>query len=292
MKCTVCSEASNEPLCVCGYSFEDDRIVDLLRLRRKVESVAPWPARVRLVHAITRFQKCKGISGRQTAKALGFSPAQHHRTVTLADALDRYPQLAQCRNEDAARRKQSSLKNNPPNSDQTSSEADAFDSEEDLQKYLAQHWDATNLGKDWKLYGNGHVNTREIGIIDLLAQHRHRPSWLLVELKVHKTSDEVLGQVLRYMGWVKQHLAGENDTVEGLIIASGTDPQTWYGLKCLSDVRMMCYRLRDDALELLEPSSPDFVKALAALSSLDPSQQLELLQRLKLLGTAQGEQRN
>jgi hypothetical protein len=234
----------------------------------------------------------QGISGRQTAKALGFSPAQHHRTVTLADALDRYPQLAQCRNEDAARRKQRSLKYNPPNSDQTSSEVDAFDSEEDLQKYLAQHWDATSLGKDWKLYGKGHVNTREIGIIDLLAQHRHRPSWLVVELKVRKTSDEVLGQVLRYMGWVKQNLAGEDDTVEGLIIASGTDPQTWYGLKCLSNVRMMCYRLRDNALELLEPSSPDFVKALAALSSLEPSQRLELLQRLKLLGTAQGEQRN
>ena len=289
MRCPVCSEASNEPLCVCGYSFEDDRIVDLQRLRSKVESVAPWPAQVRLVQAVTRFQKSKGLSGRRTAKALGFSTTQHHRTVTLADALDRDPQLAQCRNEDAARKKQKALKNKPPNSDQTSSEADAFDSEEDLQKYLAQHWDATSLGKDWKLYGNGHVNTGEIGIIDLLAQHRNRPSWLVVELKVHKTSDEVLGQVLRYMGWVKQHLAGENDTVEGLIVALGTDPQTWYGLKCLSDVRMICYRRRDDALELSEPSSPDFVKALAALSSLDPSQQLELLQRLELLGTAQGE---
>ncbi len=290
MKCPVCSEATNEPSCACGYSFEEDKIVDLLRRRSKVGSVTPWSERVRFVRAVTRFQKCKGISGRQTAKALGFSASQHQRTVTLADALDQYPQLAQCRNEDAARRKQRSLENSPPSGDQIWSEADAFDSEEDLQKYLAQHWDATSLGNDWKLYEKGRVNTREIGIIDLLGQHRHRPAWLVVELKVHKTSDEVLGQVLRYMGWVKRHLASENDTVEGLIIASGTDPQTWYGLQSLSDVKMMCYRFRDDVLELLEPSSPDFAKALAALESLDPSQRLELLQQLKLLGTAQEEE--
>ena len=290
MKCPVCSEATNEPHCMCGYSFQDDEIVDLQRLRTKAQSVTPWAAWVRLVQAVTHFQKRKGISGRQTAKALDMSPSQHHRTVALADDIDRYPQLALCRNEDAARRKLRLLRNISPNGETVSSEDDAFDLEEGLQKYLLQHWDETSLGKDWKLHKEGHVNAGEIGIIDLLGQHRHQSSWLVVELKVLKTSDEVLGQVLRYMGWVKQHLAGENDTVEGLIIASGADRKTRYGLRCLSNVRMMCYRLRDDTLELYEPPSLDFANALAAIPRLDPSQRVELLQQLEQLAAARGEE--
>jgi len=107
----------------------------------------------------------------------------------------------------------------------------------------------------------------------------------VVELKVLKTSDQVLGQVLRYMGWVKQHLAAENDTVDGLVIAQGTDTQTWYGLKCLPNVRMMCYRRREGALELSEVTNPAFDRALAALAGLDRDQRLDLLEKLKRLET-------
>ena len=46
---------------------------------------------------------------------------------------------------------------------------DDFNGEADLQHYLEQHWDETSLGKDWKLYGRGHVNAGKAGIIDLLA---------------------------------------------------------------------------------------------------------------------------
>lgn len=49
---------------------------------------------------------------------------------------------------------------------------------------------------------------------------------LIVELKVERGPDEVCGQIMRYFGWVKRHVANDKP-VRGLIIAqhiSDRDP--------------------------------------------------------------------
>lgn len=46
----------------------------------------------------------------------------------------------------------------------------------------------------------------------------------MIELKRDKSSDAVVGQILRYMGWVQKHLAENGELVSGLIIATEGTP--------------------------------------------------------------------
>ncbi len=100
-----------------------------------------------------------------------------------------------------------------------------FGLERHLQDFLRDNWEQTELGKEWALYGEpgddypGYEYQTDVGRIDLLARHKIDPRWLVIELKRGQTSDQTVGQVLRYMGWVNHHLAEPGDTVEGLIVA-------------------------------------------------------------------------
>jgi hypothetical protein len=101
----------------------------------------------------------------------------------------------------------------------------AFGLERHLQNFMYDNWGRIPLGQQWDLYEqDGEIvgyeyNTNEIGKIDLLAKHKTKPRWLVIELKRGQTSDETVGQVLRYMGWVEENLAEDGDSVHGLIIA-------------------------------------------------------------------------
>lgn len=59
----------------------------------------------------------------------------------------------------------------------------------------------------------------------MLGERRKHASECLVELKRGRTSDVVVGQTLRYMGYVQDELAGSNQTVHGVIIALEDDPK-------------------------------------------------------------------
>jgi restriction system protein len=61
------------------------------------------------------------------------------------------------------------------------------------------------------------------GTIDILAISRDGRRLLVVELKRGRASDVVVGQILRYMGYVKEQIAEPHQTVEGAIIALEDD---------------------------------------------------------------------
>jgi RecB family endonuclease NucS len=52
----------------------------------------------------------------------------------------------------------------------------------------------------------------------------------VIELKKRKSSDAVVGQLLRYMGWVKKHKAAGAENVRGIIITSAPDDRIKYAL--------------------------------------------------------------
>ena len=70
------------------------------------------------------------------------------------------------------------------------------------------------------------------------------PKWLVIELKRDQPSDKTIGQVLRYMGWVEEHLAGPGETVEGLVIAREQDERLRYALRHTRDVRLKLYQVK------------------------------------------------
>ena len=75
----------------------------------------------------------------------------------------------------------------------------------------------------------------------------------MIELKRGRSSDKALGQLLRYMGWVKRHLAGANESVKGMIIGRTIDKTLKYAVEGLGsdDVMLMEYEVY---FELKEPS--------------------------------------
>ena len=134
-----------------------------------------------------------------------------------------------------------------------------------LQQFMFSNWDCLELGKDWALYApdgdaeSGMEFPTDIGRIDLLAKHRTDGRWLVVELKRSQTSDDTVGQILRYMGWVEEKLTEPGERVEGLIVARAADAKLTYALKSLTDVSVQLYRVEFTLHEMGDVSIPSEV---------------------------------
>lgn len=129
-------------------------------------------------------------------------------------------------------------------------EVQRFGLERHLHDFLRDNWAQTDLGKEWKLHsepGNlnaGYEYPTNVGRIDLLARHKSKPAWLVVELKRGQTGDETIGQVLRYMGWVKRQLAEPGEEVRGLILAHSVDKELAYAASMIAAVDLYEYEVK------------------------------------------------
>jgi restriction system protein len=65
----------------------------------------------------------------------------------------------------------------------------------------------------------------------------------VIELKKGRASDKVVGQILRYMGYVKEMLAEEGQTVKGAIIALEDDTRIRRALVMVPDVSFYRYEV-------------------------------------------------
>ncbi|NLE37158.1 MAG: DUF1016 family protein [Pirellulaceae bacterium] len=88
---------------------------------------------------------------------------------------------------------------------------------------------------------NGQQFPTEIGFIDILAFEQETNSFVVIELKKGRTSDQVVGQVLRYMGWVKTKLCRDGQSVKGLIICHDNDPKLSYALEMTNNIDVRYY---------------------------------------------------
>jgi hypothetical protein len=124
-----------------------------------------------------------------------------------------------------------------------------FGLERHLHDFLYDNWAHTELGRDWEIFAQpgepdaGYEYACPVGKIDILARHRTEKKWLVVELKRNNTSDSVVGQILRYMGWVRQHVAEPGDKVHGLIIARIGDFALQYAISAVPELRFMTYKV-------------------------------------------------
>ena len=65
----------------------------------------------------------------------------------------------------------------------------------------------------------------------------------MVELKRGRASDVVVGQALRYMGFVKEQLAEDDQTVEGAIIALDDDQKMRWALVSVPSISFYRYQV-------------------------------------------------
>lgn len=139
---------------------------------------------------------------------------------------------------------------------QIETEEVAFRLERQLEDFLVENWAHTSLGKNFDIFEDefdgetvsGRQFRTDIGVIDVLAISKDRAKLLVVELKRGQTSDDTMGQVLRYMGWVKAELASPGQAVEGVIIGLGHDQKLMYALSAVTGVSLMSYRVNFELL--------------------------------------------
>lgn len=65
----------------------------------------------------------------------------------------------------------------------------------------------------------------------------------MVELKKGRVSDNVVGQIQRYMGYVKEELAEENQQVKGIIIALDDDIRIKRALAVTNNIEFYRYQV-------------------------------------------------
>ena len=127
-------------------------------------------------------------------------------------------------------------------------DAAAFAMEKHLEDFLVKNWAQTELGKDYDIYAEdgepvGQQYPTDTGPMDLLAVKKDKSELLVVELKRGKASDVVVGQVLRYMGFVKEDLAESHQAVRGAIIALEDDLRIRRALAVTPNIQFFRYQI-------------------------------------------------
>ena len=84
------------------------------------------------------------------------------------------------------------------------------------------------LGKNYDIYEKdgeiiGQQYPTDTGFMDILAISKDKRELLVVEFKKGRASDAVVGQIQRYMGYLIDEVAEENQSVKGCIIALDDD---------------------------------------------------------------------
>ncbi len=124
----------------------------------------------------------------------------------------------------------------------------AFAMEKHLEAFLVANWNQTILSKEFSIYEEdgepvGQQYATDSGPIDILAISRDKKRLLVVELKRGRASDVVVGQVLRYMGFVKEQIAEDDQTVEGAIIALEDDQKMRWALASVPSISFYRYQI-------------------------------------------------
>lgn len=132
--------------------------------------------------------------------------------------------------------------------DTTVEDPSAFAMEKHLEDFLVQNWAQTELGKRYDIFEEdgecvGQQYETDTGPLDILAISKDKKRLLVVELKKGKASDVVVGQTLRYMGYVQEELADEGQTVSGIIIALEDDQRIRRALTMTTNIEFYRYQI-------------------------------------------------
>lgn len=132
--------------------------------------------------------------------------------------------------------------------DETVEDPSAFAMEQHLEDFLVQNWSHADLGKEYDIYEEegervGQQYATDTGPIDILAISKDKKTLLVLELKKGRASDVVVGQTLRYMGYVQEELAEEGQSIKGVIIALEDDQRIRRALSVSPNISFYRYQV-------------------------------------------------
>ena len=116
-----------------------------------------------------------------------------------------------------------------------------------LEDFLIKNWEHTPLSKHYDIYEDEEVLGKQFptdtGPIDILAISKDKKEYLVIELKKGRASDSVVGQVQRYMGFIKEEFLEEGQKVRGAIIALEIDLKVKRALSVTNDIDFYEYQI-------------------------------------------------
>ena len=132
--------------------------------------------------------------------------------------------------------------------DKTIEDPTEFALEKHLEDFLVKNWKSTSLGKEYDIYeldgiSIGQQFPSDTGPLDILAISKDRNTFLVVELKKGRVSDNVVGQIQRYMGYIKEDLAESHQEVKGIIIGSEDDLKIRRALSVTTNIEFYKYKV-------------------------------------------------
>ena len=124
----------------------------------------------------------------------------------------------------------------------------AFAMEKHLEDFLVKNWSGTDLSGDFEIYEDdgemvGQQFPTDTGPIDILAISKDSKTLLVIELKRGRASDVVVGQLLRYMGFVQDELAEPEQTVRGIVIALEDNQRLRRALAMVPNIEFYRYQV-------------------------------------------------
>ncbi|MFC2089643.1 endonuclease NucS domain-containing protein [Bacteroidota bacterium] len=135
-----------------------------------------------------------------------------------------------------------------PSTDEKKDTTSSFMFEKHLEDFLIKNWEKTHLAKKYSIHTENNVMVgrqyhTDTGPLDILALSKDGREFLVVELKRDRASDEVVGQTLRYMGWVKRNLCANDQDVKGCIVALKGDAKLENALHTLDSISFVRYEV-------------------------------------------------
>jgi hypothetical protein len=135
--------------------------------------------------------------------------------------------------------------------------ASEFAYERDLQHFLARNLSLIEPGLS--LYEEEDITGIEFPVgnrrIDILALDSEN-GYVVIELKVSRGYDRVVGQLLRYMAWIKSYHADEGQPVRGLIVAREISDDLLLACSELDNVGLYAYKLSVSLRKIDENNTP------------------------------------
>ena len=119
-----------------------------------------------------------------------------------------------------------------------------FAYEQDLRDYLARHLELIEPGL--KRYKDEDITGVEFPVggrfVDILAVAVNG-DYVVIELQVSKGHNRVVGQLLRYIGWIEEHQAEAGQRVRGVIVAKTISDDLRFACRRVTGINLFEYDL-------------------------------------------------
>ncbi len=116
-----------------------------------------------------------------------------------------------------------------------------------LEEFTYRNWANIDWGSALELYKTTKHSGRRFPagswIIDFLARDADTNELVVIQLRRGETSDSTVGQLLRYVSWVREKVAEEGQNVRGIIITKRDDAALEYAVRSLPFVEVKTYEI-------------------------------------------------